>query len=133
MHTGNLSATAPRCDLDTEAFAQASMLRTERDPMDRENRESMEEIRLRILRITDDLRVIQRELNCAAMRPPPTPSSWKLSPIHLRWKRFKSSNPPSTRCATSSGSTCKSSPAILKWVRNSAKPCARTHLCEPPK
>jgi len=36
--------------------------------MDRENRESMEEIRLRILRITDDLRVIQRELNCAAMQ-----------------------------------------------------------------
>src|SRR5260370_17867072 len=73
MHTGNLSATAPRCDLDTEAFAQASMLRTERDPMDRENRESMEEIRLRILRITDDLRVIQRELNCAAMQAPTDP------------------------------------------------------------
>src|SRR5260370_1018353 len=41
--------------------------------MDRENRESMEEIRLRILRITDDLRVIQRELNCAAMQAPTDP------------------------------------------------------------
>src|SRR6266478_9829455 len=41
--------------------------------MDRENRESMEEIRLRILRITDDLRVIQRELNCAAMQAPNDP------------------------------------------------------------
>ena len=41
--------------------------------MDRENRESMEEIRLRILRINDDLRVIQRELNCAAMQAPTDP------------------------------------------------------------
>jgi hypothetical protein len=41
--------------------------------MDRENRESMEEIRLRILRVTEDLRVIQRELNCAAMQAPGDP------------------------------------------------------------
>ncbi len=41
--------------------------------MDRDNRESMEEIQLRILRITDDLRVVQRELNCAAMQAPSDP------------------------------------------------------------
>jgi hypothetical protein len=41
--------------------------------MDRENRDSMEEIHLRILRVTDDLRVIQRELNCAAMQAPTDP------------------------------------------------------------
>ena len=41
--------------------------------MDRENRESMEEIHLRILRVTDDLRMIQRELNCAAMQAPSDP------------------------------------------------------------
>ena len=41
--------------------------------MDRENRESMEEIHLRILRVTEDLRVIQRELNCAAMQAPTDP------------------------------------------------------------
>ncbi len=41
--------------------------------MDHENRESMEEIHLRILRVTDDLRVIQRELNCAAMQAPTDP------------------------------------------------------------
>src|ERR1700691_4320595 len=41
--------------------------------MDRENRESMEEIHVRILRITEDLRVIQRELNCAAMQAPTDP------------------------------------------------------------
>jgi Trm5-related predicted tRNA methylase len=46
---------------------------TERNDMDRENRESMEEIHLRILRVTDDLRVIQRELNCAAMQAPTDP------------------------------------------------------------
>jgi hypothetical protein len=41
--------------------------------MDREHRESMEDIHLRILRVTDDLRVIQRELNCAAMQAPTDP------------------------------------------------------------
>jgi hypothetical protein len=41
--------------------------------MDHENQESMEEIRLRILNVTDDLRVIQRELNCAAMQAPTDP------------------------------------------------------------
>ena len=41
--------------------------------MDRDSRESMEEIHLRILRVTDDLRLIQRELNCAAMQAPTDP------------------------------------------------------------
>jgi hypothetical protein len=41
--------------------------------MDREHRESMEDIHLRILRVTDDLRAIQRELNCAAMQAPNDP------------------------------------------------------------
>jgi len=41
--------------------------------MDRESRESMDEIHLRILRVTDDLRTIQRELNCAAMQAPSDP------------------------------------------------------------
>ena len=41
--------------------------------MDRDFREGMEEIHLRILRVTDDLRVIQRELNCAAMQAPTDP------------------------------------------------------------
>jgi hypothetical protein len=41
--------------------------------MDRDNRESMEDIHLRILRVTEDLRAIQRELNCAAMQAPTDP------------------------------------------------------------
>ncbi len=48
--------------------------------MDRENRESMEEIHLRILRVTEDLRAIQRELNCVAMQAPNNP------PVRPRWK-----------------------------------------------
>src|SRR5208283_5777396 len=44
-----------------------------KDLMDREKRDSMEEIHLRILRVTDDLRMIQRELNCAAMQAPNDP------------------------------------------------------------
>lgn len=41
--------------------------------MDRENRESMEEVQIRILRVTEDLRIIQSELNCAAMQAPTDP------------------------------------------------------------
>ncbi|MGA2005004.1 MAG: hypothetical protein ABSG70_16585 [Terriglobales bacterium] len=41
--------------------------------MDRDNQQSMEEIQLRILRVTDDLRLIQSELNCAAMQAPTDP------------------------------------------------------------
>jgi hypothetical protein len=41
--------------------------------MDRDNRASMDEIHLRILRVTEDLRTIQRELNCAAMQAPNDP------------------------------------------------------------
>ena len=41
--------------------------------MDRENRENMEDTHLRILRVTDDLRAIQKELNYAAMQAPTDP------------------------------------------------------------
>ncbi len=41
--------------------------------MDRDNRESMEDTHLRILRVADDLRLIQRALNCAAMQVPTDP------------------------------------------------------------
>jgi hypothetical protein len=58
--------------------------------MDHDNRESMEEIQLRILRVTDDLRVIQSELNCAAMQAPTDPEllealadSSQLESIHV--------------------------------------------------
>src|SRR5713226_5403424 len=101
--------------------------------MDRENRESMEEIHLRILRITDDLRVIQRELNCAAMQAPTDPELMEALADPPEMEAIQVLKSASTRCATSSGSTCKSSPAIPKWVRNSVKPFARTPLCEPPK
>jgi hypothetical protein len=73
MHTGNLSASAPGCDLRLERIGQESLGQDREDLMDRENRESMEEIHLRILRVTEDLRVIQRELNCAAMQAPTDP------------------------------------------------------------
>src|SRR6266545_7776626 len=46
---------------------------SERSPMDRETRASMDEIHLRILRVTEDLRAIQQELNCAAMQIPNDP------------------------------------------------------------
>ena len=41
--------------------------------MDREARASMDEIHIRILRVTEDLRAIQQELNCAAMQVPNDP------------------------------------------------------------
>jgi len=71
MHTRNLFASPAWCDLGMTHGAGQALLG--RGLMDRENRESMEEIRLRILHVTDDLRVIQRELNCAAMQAPTDP------------------------------------------------------------
>jgi len=41
------------------------------DPLERE--EYMEDVHLRILRVTEDLRAIQRELNCAVMEAPNDP------------------------------------------------------------
>jgi hypothetical protein len=41
------------------------------EPLERE--EYMEDVHLRILRVTEDLRAIQRELNCAAMEAPNDP------------------------------------------------------------
>jgi hypothetical protein len=56
-----------------------------KDLMDRDNRESMEEIQLRILRVSDDLRVIQNELNCAAMQAPTDPELMEAlaDPLHM--------------------------------------------------
>ena len=41
--------------------------------MDHESKPSMDEIHIRILRVTEDLRAIQQELNCAAMQAPNDP------------------------------------------------------------
>jgi hypothetical protein len=46
---------------------------SERTIMDHDSRPSMDEIHLRILRVTEDLRAIQQELNCAAMQAPSDP------------------------------------------------------------
>ncbi len=47
------------------------LLRELMDPRQRE--EYLEDVHLRILRVTEDLRAIQRELNCAAMEAPNDP------------------------------------------------------------
>jgi len=41
--------------------------------MEPESQANMDEIHLRILRVTEDLRAIQQELNCAAMQAPTDP------------------------------------------------------------
>jgi len=41
--------------------------------MSMEKNDYLEDVHLRILRVTDDLRAIQRELNCAAMEAPGNP------------------------------------------------------------
>jgi hypothetical protein len=46
----------------------AMVVRNERISMDRDSLAAMDEIHLRILRVTEDLRAIQQELNCAAMQ-----------------------------------------------------------------
>src|ERR1700721_4411279 len=73
MHTGNLSPRSGRCDFNRDGLFPESLVQNGKGSMDRENKESMEEIHVRVLRVTDDLRVIQRELNCAAMQAPTDP------------------------------------------------------------
>jgi hypothetical protein len=53
--------------------------------MDRDNQEGMEEIQMRILRVIDDLRIIQGELNCAAMQAPTDPELLEVlsQPAHM--------------------------------------------------
>src|SRR3954468_20206055 len=80
MHTGNLFVLHAGCDVNAtpavsgvkvgHPIAGHAILK---GPMDRENRASIDEIHLRILRVTEDLRAIQRELNCAAMQAPNDP------------------------------------------------------------
>jgi hypothetical protein len=41
--------------------------------MDHDGKPSMDEIHIRIIRVTEDLRAIQQELNCAAMQAPNDP------------------------------------------------------------
>src|SRR5215468_12286326 len=41
--------------------------------MSMDKNDYLEDVHLRILRVTDDLRAIQRELNCAAMEAPGNP------------------------------------------------------------
>ena len=65
MHTGNLCAGTPGCD--------GGVKRKDHMNRDHDHRASMDEIHLRILRVTEDLRAIQQELNCAAMQAPGDP------------------------------------------------------------
>ncbi len=58
MPVGHLLAAPCRCDLVT-------VLKMAREELD--------DLHLRIARVTDDLRMIQRELNCAAMQAPSDP------------------------------------------------------------
>ena len=46
--------------------------------MDRDQMASMDEIHLRILRVTEDLRAIQQELNCAAMQASSDPEMMEV-------------------------------------------------------
>ena len=46
--------------------------------MDRESLAGMDEIHLRILRVTEDLRAIQQELNCAAMQATSDPEMMEV-------------------------------------------------------
>jgi hypothetical protein len=46
--------------------------------MDRDQTASMDEIHLRILRVTEDLRAIQQELNCAAMQAASDPEMMEV-------------------------------------------------------
>jgi hypothetical protein len=46
--------------------------------MDHDGKPSMDEIHIRIIRVTEDLRAIQQELNCAAMQAPNDPELMEI-------------------------------------------------------
>ena len=75
------------------------------DPLERE--EYMEDVHLRILRVTEDLRAIQRELNCAAMEAPNDPELMEALSEFLNLRRWKCSSRPLTKCDTFFGSMCR--------------------------
>src|SRR4029077_16080115 len=65
MHKGHLAAVGSGCD------GEVVIISNEPGPMERED--YLQDIHIRILRVTDDLRAIQRQLNCAAMEAPRDP------------------------------------------------------------
>ena len=65
MHMGHLAAVGSGCD------GEVVVISNEPGPMERED--YLQDIHIRILRVTDDLRAIQRQLNCAAMEAPSDP------------------------------------------------------------
>jgi len=62
---GHLAAVGSGCD------GEVVVISNEPGPMERED--YLQDIHIRILRVTDDLRAIQRQLNCAAMEAPSDP------------------------------------------------------------
>src|SRR5438128_8096112 len=64
LASGNARGTSTRSRLPMR------MLKRQKDPMAQDN---MDALPRRIARVPDDLRVIQRELNCAAMQAPSDP------------------------------------------------------------
>jgi hypothetical protein len=59
---GHLHRCRPQCDLES---SQKACTMGKEDLLD--------DVHIRILRVTEDLRIIQRELNCAAMQAPGDP------------------------------------------------------------
>src|SRR6266436_10089584 len=64
MPVGHLSTQFSRCDV--EVYLHGPKLSMDKN-------DYLDDVHLRILRVTDDLRAIQRELNCAAMEAPGNP------------------------------------------------------------
>jgi hypothetical protein len=60
-------------DIYSLFFADEMLGRSYRPTLSMDKNEYLEDVHLRILRVTDDLRAIQRELNCAAMEAPGNP------------------------------------------------------------
>jgi hypothetical protein len=60
-------------DICSHFFADEMVRLYYTGPMSMEKNDYLEDVHLRILRVTDDLRAIQRELNCAAMEAPGNP------------------------------------------------------------
>ena len=83
------------------------MLRCARKPASMDREDYLDDVQIRILRVTEDLRTIQRELNFAAMEAPNDPELLEALSQLPEMDSIQALKERWTRCVTSCGSTCR--------------------------
>jgi len=83
--------------------------------------DDMDDLHLRIARVTEDLRKIQQELNCASMQAPSDPELMEALNSLSEIEPIETLRVALIRCAIS----CGSIPRLWEMSRSSATRCAK--------